>query len=327
MKASPFPASGAFVIDKPEGLSSSQVVTRLKWAMINGKFSEKSLKIGHGGTLDPFATGVLVVLFGEATKLADCYLHSKKIYTGTIRLGIETDSGDLTGEKTKELPVPDLSLSQWQTLAEGFVAGPYLQTPPMHSAKKKDGVALYELARKGVEIHREAIQKEIHSFTLSNPKPDSLEFEVSCESGTYVRVLACDLAKRAATLAHLTSLRRTASSDRSIRESLPLEDVLRSLAAGPSATLPSNFIPLDRLASHVPELRILPEISARIRQGQMGTIDGVLHQAAALDVMGRYLLVRDEFSLVSLLERVSMDQKYRLQRVFNEPGRREGSLQ
>jgi tRNA pseudouridine55 synthase len=326
MKTSPFPSSGAFVIDKPEGLSSSQVVTRLKWGMINGKFAGKSLKIGHGGTLDPFATGVLVILFGEATKLADCYLHSKKTYTGTIRLGAATDSGDLTGEKTGEKKIPELSLAGWQALAEGFVAGPYLQTPPMHSAKKKDGVALYELARKGVEIEREAIQKEIYSFTLSHPESDSLEFEVSCESGTYVRVLAEDLAKGAGTLAHLISLRRTRSSDRSIRESLPLEEALRSLAAGPDSGIPSNFIPLHSLATHVPELRIQSGISDRIRQGQMAAIDGVLDQAAELGAKGRYLLVRDGVSLVALLERISSHQQYRLQRVFNPPDPRESSL-
>jgi tRNA pseudouridine55 synthase len=319
MKTSPFPSSGAFVIDKPEGLSSSQVVTRLKWAMINGKFAEKSLKIGHGGTLDPFATGVLVVLFGEATKLADCYLHSKKTYTGTIRLGTATDSGDLTGEKTGEKQIPELSLAGWQALAEGFVAGPYLQTPPMHSAKKMDGVALYELARRGVEIEREAIRKEIHSFTLSNLTPDSLEFEVSCESGTYVRVLACDLAKAAGTLAHLTSLRRTGSSDRNIRESLPLEETLRGLAPGPDSEAPSNFIPLRDLATHVPELGIQPGDSARIRQGQMAAIDGILNQAAEFGAKGRYLLVRDGGAPVALLERGLSDQGYRLQRVFNSP--------
>ncbi len=326
MKISPFPSSGAFVIDKPEGLSSSQVVTRLKWGMINGKFAGKSLKIGHGGTLDPFATGVLVVLFGEATKLADCYLHSKKTYTGTIRLGTATDSGDLTGETTGKQQVPELSLAGWQALAEGFVAGPYLQIPPMHSAKKKDGVALYELARKGVEIEREAIQKEIHSFTLSHPESDSLEFEVSCESGTYVRVLAEDLAKGAGTLAHLISLRRTRSSDRSIRESLPLEEALRSLAEGPDSGIPSNFIPLHSLATHVPELRIQSGISDRIRQGQMAAIDGILDQAAELGAKERYLLVRDGVSLVALLERVSSHQQYRLQRVFNPPDPRESSL-
>lgn len=326
MKISPFPSSGAFVIDKPEGLSSSQVVTRLKWGMINGRFAGKSLKIGHGGTLDPFATGVLVVLFGEATKLADCYLHSKKTYTGTIRLGTATDSGDLTGETTGKQQVPELSLAGWQALAEGFVAGPYLQIPPMHSAKKKDGVALYELARKGVEIEREAIQKEIHSFTLSHPESDSLEFEVSCESGTYVRVLAEDLAKGAGTLAHLISLRRTRSSDRSIRESLPLEEALRSLAEGPDSGIPSNFIPLHSLATHVPELRIQSGISDRIRQGQMAAIDGILDQAAELGAKERYLLVRDGVSLVALLERVSSHQQYRLQRVFNPPDPRESSL-
>ncbi len=315
MKASPFPALGAFVIDKPADLSSSQVVTRLKWALIHRNLASKTLKIGHGGTLDPFATGVLVVLFGEATKLADCYLHSKKTYTGTIRLGIETDSGDLTGEKTNELPVPDLSLPQWQPLAEEFVAGPYFQTPPMHSAKKRDGVALYELARKGVEIEREAIQKTIHSFTLSNTTPNSLSFEVTCESGTYVRVLASDLAKKAGTVAHLASLRRTASSDRNIMESLPLDQTIDVIEKH-HESLP-NLIPLDRLATHVPEIKTDSIRASRIRAGRMDAIQEFLDQAEGLSLKGRYLLIRDHSSLIGLLERADENQPYRLQRVFN----------
>ncbi|MBU6153747.1 MAG: tRNA pseudouridine(55) synthase TruB [Bdellovibrionales bacterium] len=320
MKASPFPASGAFVIDKPEGLSSSQAVTRLKWALINHKIAGKSLKIGHGGTLDPFATGVLVVLFGEATKLADCYLHSKKTYTGTIRLGITTDSGDLTGEKTAERPVPPLSLAQWQQLANQFVDEPYFQTPPMHSAKKKDGVALYELARRGVEIEREPIRKTIHSFTLSNLHPDTIAFEVTCESGTYVRVLAYDLAKSAGTLAHLTTLRRTASSDRSIAESLPLDQTIEALEKHPES-LP-NLIPLEQLATHVPEIKIDSLRASRIRAGRVEAIQEFLEHPNRPGLEGRYVLIRDDSSLIALLERPAPQGPSRLQRVFNpqKPG-------
>jgi len=310
--------SGAWVIDKPTDLSSSQVVTQLKWGMINGKFAEKSIKIGHGGTLDPFATGVLLILFGDATKLADCYLHSKKIYTGVIKLGVATDSADLTGSATELSPIPELTLREWQHHADRFVNEPYLQTPPMHSAKKQNGVALYELARKGIEVAREAIPKKIHAYTLSDPTPDTLTFEVSCESGTYVRVLAEDLAKRAGTRAHLIALRRTASSDRSISEALSLEATLLNLkSSGPLSSF-SNFIPMDQLATHVPGFSILSTQSLKIRQGQSRAIEPLIEEATRRDFSGRYLLIRDEHSLVALLERTPESPHYRLQRVFME---------
>jgi len=325
MSPSPLNHSGAWVIDKPIGLSSSQVVSRLKWALTQrakslsrDPASRQPLRIGHGGTLDPFATGVLVVLVGEGTKLADCYLHSKKTYTGDIILGTGTDSGDPTGEVNATAAIPDLSLTQWQGIADSFVKEPYFQTPPMHSAKKRDGVALYDLARQGKEVPREAIKKRIESFTLAAGKtPNTLSFEVTCESGTYVRVLAEDLAKKAGTVAHLGSLRRTASSDRSIRESLDLEECIRNLGTESAPESFSNFIPLDQLATHVPGIEIEISQSLRIRQGQTSAIEDVLRAASSNPQKARYLRVRDQGSLVALLERIQESSIYRLQRVFN----------
>jgi tRNA pseudouridine55 synthase len=314
--------SGALIIDKPEGLSSSDGVTRLKWALIHSKLAQKGFKIGHGGTLDPFATGVLVVLIGEATKLADCYLHSKKTYTGTIRLGISTDSGDPTGVPSPEVAIPELENSSWQELAHEFVRGPYFQVPPMHSAKKRDGVALYELARKGQTLEREAILKKIYSFNVTKDSPPSLSellFEVSCESGTYVRVIAEDLAKKAGTLGHLTALRRTRSSDRSLDEALPLQECLdRISGTGTLNTLP-NFIPLKNLATHIPSLEISPNDSSAIRTGQSRVIDSFKTLALQAEHPGRYLLLKDEFSWVALFERPTPQEGYRLQRVLNPP--------
>ncbi len=315
------PVSGAFVIDKPEGASSSEVVTKLKWALLRSGAAEKPLRIGHGGTLDPFATGVLIVLFGEATKLADCYLHSKKTYTGIMRMGIETDSGDLTGEPTAHAPVSALSLPDWRALAQEFVRGPYLQTPPMHSAKKRDGVALYELARKGTVVEREAILKSIESFTVSAPENiampfEELGFEVACESGTYVRVLAADLAKKAGTLAHLSALRRTASSDRRIEESRTLADTVSAIESGASPSSLSNYIALDRLASHVPSVSANDSEARAIRQGLIQAIDELKSRAFRANLPGRYAMVRLQQNPVALLERASAGQEYRLQRVF-----------
>ena len=308
--------SGAIVIDKPEGLSSSDGVTRLKRALIQSGAAEKGFKIGHGGTLDPFATGVLIVLLGEGTKLADCYLHSKKTYTGTLKLGVATDSGDLTGVPGDPVPVPSLELPEWQGLADTFVSDSYWQVPPMHSAKKRDGVALYELARRGETIEREAILKKIESFRVSAGRTlQELDFETTCESGTYVRVLAEDLAKKAGTLAHLTRLRRTRSSDRNIEESLPLQETLDRITKGGVDSLP-NRIPLESLASHVPSLSILPDEAISIRQGLARVIDPLKARADSARTEGRYLILRQKTAPVALLERPDPTIPFRLQRVF-----------
>ena len=315
------PHSGALIIDKPEGLSSSDVVTRLKWALIRSNLAPKGFKIGHGGTLDPFAKGVLIVLIGEATKLADCYLHSKKTYTGTIRLGMSTDSGDLTGTPSTEVTVPNLPVSAWQDLADAFVQGPYLQIPPMHSAKKREGVALYELARKGQTLEREPILKKIFSFRITKGSaelPFELQFEVTCESGTYVRVIAEDLSKKAGTLGHLSVLRRTRSSDRTLEEALPLQHCLDLISSAGGLNLLPNFIPLKKLASHIPSLEINSADSSAIRAGQTRVIDSFKALAYKADHSSRYVLLKDPESWVALLERPHSQEAFRLQRVFNK---------
>ena len=310
------PRSGALLIDKPEGLSSSDAVTRLKRALIRSGAFEKGFKIGHGGTLDPFATGVLIVLFGEGTKLADCYLHSKKTYTGTLRLGASTDSGDPTGTPGEPVPVPSLGVPEWQGLADTFVSGPYLQVPPMHSAKKRDGVALYELARRGESVEREPLLKKIESFRVSaTESPLELDFETACESGTYVRVLAEDLAKKAGTLAHLTGLRRVRSSDRTLQETLPLEETLTLIETDPGS-LP-NLVPLERLASHVPSIQVSPDEAASIRQGLARVIEPLKVRANKAGAEGRYLILRQGSAPIALLERPDPAASFRLQRVFN----------
>lgn len=313
--------SGALVIDKPEGLSSSQAVTKLKWALVNAGLAEKGFKIGHGGTLDPFATGVLVVLIGEATKLADCYLHSKKSYSGIIQLGLKMDSGDPTGTPVRRDPVPALTLRDWQESADRFVKGPYLQTPPMHSAKKKDGRALYDLAREGIEIEREAILKTIHSFRIGPGRTsDQLTFEVACESGTYVRVLAEDLAALRTTSAHLLSLRRTSSSDRALLEAVELVDTLRKIETGSRNSLRDlpGFVDLPDLATHLPSLSVPEGGAGPLRQGISKAIEALGRQADTLETASRYVLARtpDRFP-VALLERPIPATPFRLQRIFN----------
>ena len=266
--------SGAFWINKPKELTSSDVVVRLKIALTKGGYCERGFKIGHGGTLDPFATGALVILVGEATKLADCYLHSIKSYGGLIQLGTRTDSADLTGEVVESSPIPALNSVEWQKFADTFVGEEYWQTPPMHSAKKHQGKNLYELARQGIEVERKAILKKIDAFAVKplrarevQAEPDLLEFSVTCESGTYVRVIAEDLAKKAGTVAHLKTLIRTRSSDVTLEKCSSLEEVQAQLAEQKPISEISSFHPLKEVATHLPSVTVTETEAKELLQG------------------------------------------------------------
>ena len=309
--------NGALLIDKPVDLTSQDVVSRLKWALTNNGYCEKGFKIGHGGTLDPFATGVLAVLIGEATKLADCYLHSIKAYEGHIVLGKQTDSADCTGEIVAEAPVPELSEKEWQERARSFTTKEYFQTPPMHSAKKQNGKALYELARKGITVEREAILKKISRYDLRLLPDHELFFEAECESGTYVRVLAEDLAKEAGTLAHLRTLRRTRSSDLTIASCQALDTTLDQLAQKvPLSTLP-HFLTLEKVATHIPSFSITEKTAQELKQGLQRAIQPVLQEMQAKYPDSSYGIVRLNQFPLALLERQKELNSFRLQRILN----------
>jgi tRNA pseudouridine55 synthase len=308
--------SGALLVDKPEGLTSADVVHRIKIALRKNAGVPKSLKIGHGGTLDPFATGVLVILLGEATKLADCYLHSTKSYSGDIRLGELRDTGDLTGETIERGPAPEMPESDWQILADPFVLEPYWQTPPMYSAKKQGGKALHELARQGLDVHRDPILKRIDHFRVYPLGPALLGFEVTCESGTYVRVLAQDLARRAGTVAHLSRLHRTSSSDLRIEDCAPLATILEELEKNtPVGALPA-FRPLGSIARHLPRLELIPFEIPRVQSGVPSEISRLIQRADQMNTRSRYLIAGTPSSPVALLERPDPDHPFRLQRIF-----------
>jgi len=195
---------GVLLVDKPAGLTSAEVVRRLK-AKVGGK-------VGHLGTLDPFATGLLPMCLGEATKIAQFLNASDKEYEGTIALGVATDTGDLTGELRHERPVPGLTDADLDGVVAAF-SGPLMQTPPMYSAIKRAGVPLYKLARQGIEIEREPRPISIHDLSLTRCDHSHLGFRVSCSKGTYIRVLAEDIGTALGTVAHLKSLRRTGFGD------------------------------------------------------------------------------------------------------------------
>jgi tRNA pseudouridine55 synthase len=208
---------GVLLVDKPKGLTSHDVVYRLR-----RKLSMK--KIGHAGTLDPMATGLLVMLIGKATRISQYLMSVDKAYEGEATLGVVTDSQDAEGEVLTSLPVPELSQAQVLEVMKGFLGDQY-QTPPMHSAIKIDGVPLYKLARKGEEVEREPRFIRVMAFDLLSFAPPKLTFRLLCTKGTYVRTIAHDLGSKLGCGAHLSALRRTASGQFNIAQCLTLDEI------------------------------------------------------------------------------------------------------
>ena len=217
------PFDGALLIDKPAGPTSHDVVD-----VIRRRFGIK--KVGHCGTLDPNATGLLIIVLGRGTKLSEKLMGDDKVYEGTIKFGETTNSYDCDGEILETKPVPPLTLDQLNEAAAAFV-GDQMQTPPMVSAVKIKGVPLYKLARKGIEVEREPRLVHIYNFRLTNYEPPLGQFKVACTKGTYVRSIAHELGQKLGCGAHLASLRRSVSGKFDVANATKLDDVLK-LTAG-----------------------------------------------------------------------------------------------
>lgn len=210
---------GAILVDKPSGPTSHDVVDAIR-----RKFRLK--KVGHCGTLDPAATGLLIIVLGRGTKLSERLMGDDKVYEGTIKFGESTDSHDADGELTGSLPVLPMTVDELNTEAATFI-GDQMQTPPMVSAIKKNGVPLYKLARQGIEVEREPRLIHIYNFRFTDYAEPVGKFRVACTKGTYIRVLAHDLGQKVGCGAHLTSLRRVTSGKFDVAEALPLQNVLQ----------------------------------------------------------------------------------------------------
>jgi len=248
--------TGLLLVDKPEDTSSAGVIRALK-PRLGGA------KVGHLGTLDPFASGLLPLCLGEATKIARYLLLERKAYTGTIRLGTATDTLDRTGQTVETAAVLALAPDAVEDVARRF-RGRQHQVPPMYSALKRDGVPLYKLARRGVEVAREAREIEIYALELSLRAPDAIDFALACSKGTYVRVLAADVGRALGTVAHLERLRRTAVGSFDVRQATPLAALL---AAPADARLP--LVPVrDALAGYAAFPLPSSDALARLRRGQ-----------------------------------------------------------
>lgn len=251
---------GLLLLNKPSGMTSNgalQIVRRL----LNAK------KAGHTGSLDPSATGMLPLCFGEATKVCAYLLDADKTYRVTARLGTATDTGDGDGQAIESAAIPALSTDDWDVILQGFV-GRSMQVPPMYSALKKDGKRLYELARKGEVVEREARPITVHEIRLLELAGSRLVFRVSCSKGTYVRTLVEDIARRANTVAHTARLHRESVGHFQAEDMLELSAVEKLAATGENA-LRATLLSADVALQAFPAVSISDDAGLRFSGGQV----------------------------------------------------------
>ncbi|MBK6750180.1 MAG: tRNA pseudouridine(55) synthase TruB [Pyrinomonadaceae bacterium] len=257
--------NGILIIDKPAGITSHDVVSRVRRIL-------HTKRVGHTGTLDPFATGVMVILVGQATRLAQFLDKDTKDYEAVVRFGFETETGDRTGERKGEgekRRSGELRVEEIAAVLPRF-SGEIVQTPPMYSAKKIDGKKLYELARKGETVERKPVAVTIHELSMSEApavaggsvgEADTICMRVRCSAGTYIRTLAEDIGRKLGVGAHLAELRRTAAGKFSLPQSISLEELAG--LEDPAVAL----IPMNDAVSHLAKFMIPDD---RINKTQNG---------------------------------------------------------
>ena len=252
---------GVLWLDKPLGMSSNQ-------ALMKARFLLGALKAGHGGTLDPMATGLLPLMFGEATKFANDLLEADKAYEAEVCLGVRTDTGDAEGQVIDQAPVT-VDLEAVRAVLGRF-EGRISQIPPMHSALKKDGRPLYVYARAGVSVERQAREVTIHEIALVGFESPYLRLRVHCSKGTYIRTLAEDIGQALGCGAHLSALRRVSVGQVDITAACPLA-ALEGL--DDVAARRHRLAPLDSLLEGLTQLDLADDLARRFQQGQRLRLD------------------------------------------------------
>jgi tRNA pseudouridine55 synthase len=296
--------SGILLIDKPEGPSSAQIVHRVKKIL-------QAKKVGHLGTLDPFASGLLLIGVNEGTKIADIFLGGAKSYRGVMVLGVETDSQDGTGKVVNEQAVPSVSDKDLRSLEAKFT-GEQQQVPPMFSALKKDGVRLYQLARQGKEIPREPRAIRIDALHIKKISGSELEFTVTCSRGTYVRTLAADMGRSLGCGAHLKSLRRTACDHLKVEQSVGIEELEQRCTKG--------AVPLISLGAALGHLRAMTwqsRLLSRLRLGQQEVL-GQIGKAREGEKIVAIVDPRGQLAALAEWMNDTAEGRWRLFRVFRE---------
>ena len=251
------PINGVMVVDKPAGWTSHDVVARMRRIV-----GERS--IGHLGTLDPMATGVLPLVLGRMTRLCQFYSASEKTYEGKIRLGVATDTYDCDGDPVAVRQEVNVTLEEVRSAISGF-RGVITQSPPPFSAKKIKGVPAYKLARRKQEVELQPVEVEVKDFAVTGMKGDLVEFRCRVSSGTYVRSLAHELGQKLGVGAHLASLRRTAVAEFVVEQSHTLEAVAEAAGEGRIEEL---LIHLRRILPEIPSVTADDEAVSKIRHGR-----------------------------------------------------------
>jgi len=264
MKRDADPVDGLLLLNKPSGMTSNRALQLVR-RLLNAR------KAGHTGSLDPAATGMLPLCFGEATKVCAYLLDADKRYRVTAKLGSATDTGDGDGHQTESKTVPALSANEWHDVLQGF-CGESTQIPPMYSALKKDGKRLYELARKGEVVEREPRAIRIDAIRLLEQAGDRLVFRVTCSKGTYIRVLVEDIAHRVGTVAHTAQLHRESVGDFECENMLDMAAV-EALAEQGLAPLRARLLPADVALTDMPGISIDVEDAERFCGGQTVAVD------------------------------------------------------
>jgi tRNA pseudouridine55 synthase len=292
--------NGIIVINKPSGPTSAAIVRLVKARL------GRSSRVGHLGTLDPFARGVLPILVGEGTKLAPFLQQDEKEYAGLIALGTATDTLDRTGQVMATAPVPPLDAAALAAVAARFT-GSIRQTPPLFSAIKRAGVPLYKLARRGDAIEPPTPREvEIRRLTLELADSLTLRFAVVCSSGMYVRALARDVGEALGTVAHLSELTRLRNGEFSLDRAHPLDAVLDALERGDYACL----LDLRQATPRLPEVFVDADAERRLRNGDSRPLDGL----APRDAPCFKAIARDQ--LIAIAEPVTR-MTSKIVRIFN----------
>lgn len=253
------PVNGILLLDKPLDISSNmalQIAKRLFAAN----------KAGHTGSLDPLASGLLPICFGEATKFSQYLLSADKTYLVTMRLGIRTETGDKEGEVIAQRPVPALNLADLDAIFAQF-RGEIDQVPSMYSALKHQGQPLYKLARQGITVERESRRLTIYRLTVLNFTTDSVEFELHCSKGTYVRTLVDDFGEALGCGAHVISLRRLTVGSFSAEQMIGIDRLRAEQAASSASSLDRYLLPVEAALAHWPALSVAENTVFYLRQG------------------------------------------------------------
>jgi tRNA pseudouridine55 synthase len=272
------------LVDKPEGPTSAHVVSRVK-RILGAK------KVGHLGTLDPFASGLLPLGIDDGTKVAEIFLAAQKSYQGVIALGVETDTQDSTGKALETREVQPLDDAEMEKLRQAFT-GAQMQTPPMYSALKKAGVRLYSLARKGQTVERAPREIKVEALRLWRMEPAEIGFEVTCSKGTYIRTLAADMGNYLGCGAHLKTLRRLSCGHLTVENAIPLDAI--------ESAKDRHQVPLLSLNEALSQFRAVSLGSSEVASLRMGRQEVLAGLGAPKEGEKIIRLVDPEKNLVAL---------------------------